>query len=436
MKTKPILHYLFLVTQIAMIWTGTSNHGFAQSLENDKVPEEQRPIEEREATDSFIENVAEVPGEIVTLPLKVLFHGIRLTARWIDFQGVYLRATDLLTSEDGTRKVRPIFAPSGGGGVTFIQENFVRAGMVLNAHGSFGIRSRRLLYGKLSDARLLAPAWGLQLMAAHQRRPDEDFFGVGNDSPPSNETNYLQQETHFEIAVISAPVQAGQFSFGLAYSDVDIGDGREPGRPSTTKFFSDEEVPGLEGAEMWSLLFKFYHDSRNATGHPTEGGEAFFSVEFARELNRHDFGYRKYTLDLRRYVELFYQRVLAVRLRTEVRDKMSGRAIPFDRLSGLGGTDNLRGYRPFRFVDEDLMLLSAEYRFPVHAHATVYGFFEEGRVFNNIFDEFSVHDFKYAAGGGLRLTAKNRQLVATFEMAKSKEQMRFVFGLNTDLRRF
>ena len=187
---------------------------------------------------------------------------------------------------------------------------------------------------------------------------------------------------------------------------------------------------------MWSLLFKFYNDSRNATAHPTSGGEEFFSVEFAKEIDGSDFGYRKYTLDLQRYIELFYKRVLAVRARTEVTDKMEGREIPFYRLAGLGGADNLRGYRPVRFRDEDLMLFSAEYRFEVNTYAIVYGFFEEGRVFNNIFDDFTFNDFKYSAGGGLRFRARNGNLTAILEIAKSKEQTRFIFGLNTDLRRF
>ena len=82
------------------------------------------------------------------------------------------------------------------------------------------------------------------------------------------------------------------------------------------------------------------------------------------------------------------------------------------------------------------MLFSAEYRFEVNTYAIVYGFFEEGRVFNNIFDEFAFDDFKYSTGGGLRFRARNGNLTAILEIAKSKEQTRFIFGLNTDLRRF
>jgi len=436
MRIKYFLQYLIFITLSLTFLTTSSKDCLAQNKEDEEVPKEQIPLEERKTGDSFIENVGELPGDIVTFPLKMVFKGISKTAGWIDFQNVYLRVTDWLTNEDGTRKVRPIFAPSGGGGAMFTQENFFKGGMTFRAHGSFGNRTRRLFSGRLRDPRLFAPKLGLQLTGFHQRKPDEDFFGLGNDSQKPDETNYLHEENSFEIDVISVPFKAAQFSLGLSYSNVNIKEGRDRNHPSTGSFFTEQQVPGLLGVEMWSLLFKFYNDSRNATAHPTKGGEEFFSVEFAKEIDGSDFGYRKYTLDLQRYVELFYKRVLAVRARTVVTDKMEGREIPFYRLAGLGGADNLRGYRPVRFRDEDLMLFSAEYRFEVNTYAIVYGFFEEGRVFNNIFDDFTFNDFKYSAGGGLRFRARNGNLTAIFEIAKSKEQTRFIFGLNTDLRRF
>jgi len=372
----------------------------------------------------------------VTFPLRMVFKGISKTAGWIDFQNVYLRVTDWLTNEDGTRKVRPIFMPASGGGLIFIQDNLFREGMKFRASGSSGTRTRRNFYGGLRDTQLFSSKFGLELAGFYKRLPDEDFFGLGNDSRKLDETNYLHEENNFEGDLLYVPYKATQFAAGFSYSNVNIKRGRDDNHLSTDTTFTEDEVPGLFGAEMWSLVLKFYHDSRNATAHPTRGGEEFFSVEFAKEIDGSDFGYRKYTLDLQRYVDLFYKRVLAVRVRTEVTDKMEGREIPFYRLAGLGGVDNLRGYRPVRFRDEDLMLFSAEYRCPIHLYTVVYGFFEEGRVFNNIFDEFTFNDFKYSAGGGLRFRARNGNLTAIFEIAKSKEQTRFIFGLNTDLRRF
>jgi len=444
MKKQSVVNVLYLF--LILLTFNLHNVSFAQEKEDEETPKEQIPVGERKTGDSVIENVGELPGDLVTFPVRLVLKGISKTAKWIDFQNVYLRVTDWLTNEDGTRKVRPIFMPASGGGLIFIQDNLFREGMKFRASGSSGTRTRRNFYGGLRDTQLFSSKFGLELAGFYKRLPDEDFFGLGNDSRKgkptvrkgrlTGETNYLHEESNFEGDLLYVPYKATQFAAGFSYSNVNIKRGRDDNHPSTDTTFTEDEVPGLFGAEMWSLVLKFYHDSRNATAHPTRGGEEFFSVEFAKEIDGSDFGYRKYTLDLQRYVELFYKRVLAVRVRTEVTDKMEGREIPFYRLAGLGGADMLRGYRPVRFRDEDLMLFSAEYRFPIHLYTVVYGFFEEGRVFNNIFDDFTFNDFKYSAGGGLRFRARNGNLTAILEIAKSKEQTRFIFGLNTDLRRF
>ncbi|MCH7680973.1 BamA/TamA family outer membrane protein, partial [candidate division KSB1 bacterium] len=120
----------------------------------------------------------------------------------------------------------------------------------------------------------------------------------------------------------------------------------------------------------------------------------------------------------------------------EIADDQRNKQLPFYLLAGLGGPNILRGYRPVRFRDKDLILAGVEYRWPVHTMAIAYGFFEEGRVFSNVFDEFSLDEFKYSFGGGLRLKSIDGGLTAIFEIAKSQEQIRFNFGLNTDLREF
>ena len=158
--------------------------------------------------------------------------------------------------------------------------------------------------------------------------------------------------------------------------------------------------------------------------------------EFANEINGDTFGYGKFTVDLRRYLNLFYDRVVVLGMRVEITDNLQNKQIPFYQLAGLGGQNSLRGYRPVRFRDRDLFLTTLEYRWPVHSMAIAYGFFEEGRIFSNVFDEFSFDEFKYSFGGGLRLKSRDGGLIAIFEIAKSREQLRFNVGLNKDLREF
>ncbi len=436
MKKKDTAGNLFLYLIIISFSFYIAGQSFAQ--EKKKVPDEQTPVEERDTGDSLIENIGELPGKIITFPFILLFKGVSKTSRVVDFGGVVLRVTDWLTNEDGTRKVRPIFTPISGGGLVFVQDNFLKNGMRLRASGTYAKRTRTLAYAGLRHPQLFSSKFGLQVEGFYQRQPDEDFFGIGNHSLNNNETNYLHEEYNFEIAILSSPFKKVIVSTGFSYSDVKIKDGRDSRTPSlitdATKY--DEAIPGLFGAQMATFLFKIYRDTRNRTGNPTKGGEEFFSYEQSMEIAGSELGYIKYTIDLWRYIHLFYNRVLALRLRTEFTNDLGDRHIPFYRLGSLGGREVFRGHRLGRFREKDLFVAGAEYRFPIHSMMDAFAFFEEGRVFEDIFEEFNLKQFKYAVGGGLRIRSRDGNLVALIEIAKSREQLKFYFSLNKGFRKF
>ncbi|MFQ5706103.1 MAG: BamA/TamA family outer membrane protein [bacterium] len=431
--TMPLRPNILLTVFTLISLLGSS---WAQERKKDKeIPKEQIPVEERDTGDSLVEDLVALPGKIIVFPLKLLFLGASKTAGFFDVHSLMLKTTDLLTNEDGTRRVRPVFTPAMGGGLTFIQDNFSKQGLDFRALGTFGLRSRRFFSGGLIDPRLFSSKFGLELQGFYQRLPDEDFFGIGNHAPEQDETNYLHRESNLQIAILSNLIEKFIFSLGFVFSNVDIFRGRDSSTPSTQDVFSPDEVPGLFGAEMGSLVFSIYRDSRNRTGNPTRGGEAYFSFELSKELGGSEFGYRKFILDLRRYVHLFYNRVLVLRARTEITDGLNNRETPFFRLSSLGGRNVFRGFRSGRFRDNDSMVVGLEYRFPIYPVVDAVGFGEEGRVFSDLFDRFSLHDFKYAIGGGLRFHSKKGGLVAIVEITRGSEGIRFSFSLNEDLRK-
>lgn len=428
---------LFILTLTLLLRLGYET-GHAQEENEPTPPLKQIPVQERDTGDSAAEIMGELPGKIVTLPAKVFFHGLGRAAAVIDYQSIVLRVTDWLTNEDGTRRVRPIFAPFSGGGAVFAQDNLLTQGLDFQASASFGIRTRRNLFVGFQDTQLFGRRLGLMVAASHARLPDEDFFGIGIGSDKDQQTDYLYQENSVNIELVTGMIPNTLVSVGFALSEVDIGDGRDPNFPTlrdSADVFFDRPISGLFGANLGTLLVKFFHDTRNEIGHPTDGGETFLSFEWAREWDAEQLGYGKFTFDLRRYINLFYRRVLALRTKAELTYDIEGREVPFFRLAALGGVDNLRGYRPVRFRDDDMILLGAEYRFPIHHSAVVTAFFEEGRVFRNLVQDFAFDDFKYTVGVGIRLLSKE-DLVAVLEFAKSEEQFRFNFALNSSLRRF
>lgn len=424
MKHRPVM--IPLLTCVVLF---IHQVGIAQ----DKQPApEQVPVQDRDKGDSLIENIGELPGRLLTLPLQLVIEGFKL----IPVQTAYLKMTDFLTNEDGTRKVRPIFNPAGGAGATFSQANLFKPGMTFRARASFSQRTRRSLLADLSDRSFFGRSSGLHLTCIDMRKPDEDFFGIGNTSDTAKSGNYLEEEISLEGTFLLRAGRSTFFGFGMGYSDIAIEDGRDPTRPTLDSVFVAATIPGTAGARMWSAAAKFYHDSRNEAGHPTRGAEYYAAASFSKQISGNDLGFFKYTVDIRRYFELFYRRVLAVRARAEITDDMGLREVPFFRLPGLGGEDLLRGFRPVRFRDDDLAFVSAEYRFPIHGMVSATLFFEEGRVFQNMVKDFVLSDWNYSYGGGFRLRASNGGFITSLILAKSAEETRFLFGLNTEMKAF
>jgi len=149
------------------------NFCLAQEKEEKKIPSRQLPIEERDQGDSFIENLGELPGDIVTLPFKIVFKGLGFAARIIDYHGVLLRVSDWLTSEDEKTKLRPSFTPGSGGGFAFRRNDIFKPGMDFRGSIYFGVRTRRNFYAGLRDAQLLSSRFGIEAAGFYARLPDE-----------------------------------------------------------------------------------------------------------------------------------------------------------------------------------------------------------------------------------------------------------------------
>lgn len=125
--------------------------------------------------------------------------------------------------------------------------------------------------------------------------------------------------------------------------------------------------------------------------------------------------------------------MLAFRLLVETIDP-TGNSVdtPFYLRSSLGGNDDLRGYQTRRFVDNDLALVSVEYRYPILDHVDAFIFLDEGRVFGSITDDFSFRDWRYSTGVGFRVYNVSGLILSTLT-AFGDEGTRFYFQLSENL---
>jgi outer membrane protein assembly factor BamA len=120
-------------------------------------------------------------------------------------------------------------------------------------------------------------------------------------------------------------------------------------------------------------------------------------------------------VDLRHYLNVWRKRIFATRFYLHRIDADDGNptALPVNLLSRLGGPAGLRGYTVGRYMDNDMVLASIEWRFPVWKVIDGFAFLDEGRVFDDIADARVFKGWIYSAGMGLRVWNKDAVSLAT-----------------------
>ncbi|HWR54353.1 MAG TPA: BamA/TamA family outer membrane protein, partial [Bryobacteraceae bacterium] len=163
--------------------------------------------------------------------------------------------------------------------------------------------------------------------------------------------------------------------------------------------------------------------------YPRNGGK--YLVQYVRYNDRglrlHDFG--RLEVDLQQYVGFFNRRrVLAFRGRTILTDRSSGNTVPFYLQPVLGGSDELRGFRPFRFTDNNMLVLNAEYRWEAFSALDMALFADAGKVFARR-GELNFRGLKESAGFGFRFNARERVFMR-LDVGFSREGYQVWFKFN------
>ena len=153
----------------------------------------------------------------------------------------------------------------------------------------------------------------------------------------------------------------------------------------------------------------------------------FFKVD---SLDSEDFDFFDYGVVADGYLPLGGARTLAVRAVADFRHERNDGQIPFFLMPSLGGVETMRGYRPFRFRDDNAIVLTLEYRYPTSQFLDFVIFTDQGQVARERGD-FSLGDFRGSYGVGMRM--KNLTGVAMrFDVARSREDTRYYFTFSPE----
>ena len=235
-------------------------------------------------------------------------------------------------------------------------------------------------------------------MALKYERFPQKFFGVGNDVPASEEEAYTPKTAGFRVAIKKRFL--GNFYAGLQYEvENTVIQTAAPGG-----LLDSEDIVGSRGGWISGLGFNIIWDNRDNVFFPRRGRYFSLAADLYTPALGSDFSYTNVCLDLRTYVPVSSDQVLALQAYFKTR----GGSPPFYHLALLGGDSIMRGYYRGRYRDKTLVAVQAEYRVPVWWRFGAAAFAGLGEVSAGLGD-FRLANLKYSVGFGVRFKLDTRE---------------------------
>lgn len=382
------------------------------------------------------EVVADIPGEILKTPVYLA----EFTTKQLFFSPPIRMVCGLIDLGAEARPYIPIVGYSSTAGFKFgiglrklaniAPTDFLKAKWYYSTHHY----QSYLLESRFED---LFTGWlGLELQFSYRKRPRERFYGIGMGSRKDQLANYTLEDTQFRMEIPIHTPERFYFSLLSGYRAANLSDGKDPDLPGSLDSISSQPEYEIADGRLDNTRYAFFGaslewDGRDNRGQPSRGLHAYGSlVRYAGVARSDGRDFSRFTVDVRHYLNLWHKRILAARFYLQDMDAQdeSRLATPIYFASTLGGQETLRGYANHRFVDNDLAMVTLEYRYPIYDRVDAFLFLDQGRVYADLMEERFLEDWKYSAGFGLRLW-NPRTLIGTVEIARSDESTQIYFEL-------
>jgi outer membrane protein assembly factor BamA len=376
------------------------------------------------------ERAVNAPFELAYLPLGLTFDAIRAGIVYTSRHHLVKAVREFLISDDGRTGVVPIATPSKGGGAKFFHRGWISPNSKLSIHAQVGLANRQD-YGVELKRVVLFQKLNCGFFAGYEFDTDEHFFGFGmRNDPEDDETDFTRELAQAELRVGTAVGDRLQLDSVLGIEHDNILEARGSSTRSTVDIYAPAELPGVadQQVRLWHASLAVDYDTRDRVGSPTRGWLVSTSGGYWADVQEDRYEFWKFKADVRTYLDLFYRRVLMLRVATEVTEEVSGAGTPFYHLSELGRYGSIRGFSNGRFRGNDALMATLEYSWPIGRGMDFLLFGDAGEVMGRL-DDFKVDRAEVGWGGGLRVFSQ-KGAVAKLEFGKSREEWRLYFVLN------
>ncbi len=248
----------------------------------------------------------------------------------------------------------------------------------------------------------------VNLYAVHRNYPRIDYYGPGSNSAKTGRTDFNLEDTSFQTRLGFKPVDRLRIGGMARYLLVNVARGRDDRFASTETVYTEVTTPGLQFQTDFVQAGAFIqYDWRDNPGGPRRGGNYIAQLSTYQDVRTGGYTFDRVDLDAQQYIPFFNQRrVIALRGRIQASDPRSGQRVPFYLQPTLGGSEDLRGFRPFRFYDNSSVILSGEYRWEVFSGLDMALFVDAGQVFHE-WRKINLRELDTDYGFGFRFNVRN-----------------------------
>ena len=285
------------------------------------------------------------------------------------------------------------------------------------------------------DAEVTVPRFANESMfwnvyAVHHNYPQLQYYGPGPDSEKTGRSNYRLEDTAFDTTLGFRPVRRLMVGGQIGYLQNNVGPGTHDRFISTDAQFTEATTPGITRQADFVRYGAFMqYDYRDNPGGARSGGVYFAQwgryVDQTLGQNTH----HRFDIEAQQFIPFFNQRrVIALRGRTMLTDTSNGQKVPFYLQPIVGGSENLRGYRPNRFYGDQALFMTAEYRYEIFSGLDMAIFADAGKV-TMLKKDLDFRNLESSVGFGFRFNTKNNVFLRV-ETAFSHEGFQVWFKFN------
>ncbi len=300
---------------------------------------------------------------------------------------------------------------SGGGfavGPEYLRRDLAGGNLIFRTAAQASIRKYQRF-----DLQFTAPHFArnklfFDFLSVHHNYPAIDYYGPGPDSKRSSRTDFRLEDTPIDGAIGVQPLPHLKLGVTGGYLFVNVGPGGDSRFASADRVFNPAQAPGIDRQSNFVRYGVFAQiDYRDRPGEPRRGEN--YAAQFDRyvdqSLGLHSF--ERLHLELAQYIPFFNERrVIALHGKSVLTNADAGNTVPFYLQPVLGGSEDLRGFRAFRFYDNNLIVVNGEYRWEVFSGLEMALFADAGKVFPRR-SEWNFHRLEADGGVGWRFHVAN-----------------------------